>query len=179
MKGGIGLKKYENIFSCEAKFVSIFDFSNEIKDNDFLVDQIPIKIGAIELNIIHLHKFIKSRGTFIEHFIALEWPSTIMDITELDKIIEGILLSSEKKHNIHVVRQRYVILCLFGKCFHESVIKTLISNANFTFSLLLPVVIDTENAKIYHVEIPTNRFSAKGRAIKDMQEKIIKFLYKT
>ena len=171
--------KRENIFTCDAKYDSIIDFSNEVKDNDFSINQIPIIIGETVINAIHLQKITKNRGAFIEHFLALEWPSSIMDITELDKNIEGILLSSEKKCNIKVVRQRYVILCLFGKCFHENVIKTLISSASFTFSLLLPVVIDTDNGRIYHVKIPTNNYFAKGRAITDMQEKVMRFLYKT
>jgi len=141
-----------------------FEYKNEI--NDFPND------------MEFLRKIVNDKGAYItDVFIKKAIPNESEFLT-LDRKIRAMSLKIDKVSKVKVVRQRNIVLCVFVDNLTEDSFKQFISQFNFTFSILLPVIIEVNTAKVYHLEIPINKSFAKGKALVDLQKFISSTMYK-
>jgi hypothetical protein len=87
----------------------------------------------------------------------------------LDQEIHLREAKRDRETKVQIVRQRITLLCIIGHGFTELEINEFVSLFDFVFSVFFPIVISTDNAKVYYCEIPKTLRAAKGKALADLQ----------
>lgn len=161
----------------KTKDISLLEFCNKVSQNNFTRKNLQIFCTSTLIDLVHLQRVINNKGTFIGNIFSLEWSPRLNEISDIEKAIYNVSVQSEKMLHTKVIRQRFTIACFFGQNFSEEDIKLCIARFDYTFSLYLPVVIDTQGGQVYHAAIPSGNFSAKGKAFKEMQKILVEYLY--
>jgi len=104
-------------------------------------------------------------------------PQCASDFEKIDKMLHPVILKSEKNKKIIMVRERSAVFCAFVADENEEDILNFIKKADFTFSLLLPVVVNMNNGSVRHAVVPLNRSFAKGRALVNLSKLISAIFY--
>jgi len=167
--------KNDDLKIHEVKIISAKELCDNLVNDGFFIEKIP---DLLDQEIYHLQKVNKNRGAYIDEFFIVNKPISSTQFEEIDKIIIYISRESLKEINTTIIRQRCIFLCIFCEKMSEKEIRNFVSKFNYTFSILLPVVVDIQAKKIYHYDIPINKRFAKGKALVNAQQIVFKYLYK-
>ena len=113
--------------------------------------------------------FVMDSGTDIDSYV----------LEKVDKSLASTVIKNEKSQKIIAAKRRSVIFCAFCRNENRAVIQDVVSKATFTFSLLLPIVVDVSNNSVNHANIPLTYSSEKGKALVELSQLVSSIFYST
>lgn len=128
--------------------------------------------------IYYLQRIKYNKGMYIDEFCFLKDVVSLEQGMELfEEISKNSTIKDVGKKN-PIILQKCVFLCVFCNKKNDVDIRKFITKFNYIFSVFVPIFIDTEVGEVYYNKIPRNKRFAKGKALANSQQLILKYLCK-
>lgn len=126
----------------------------------------------------YLQRIKYNKGMYIDEFFIFK---DVVSLEQVMKLFDEVSKKSKIKYakkRMSVIRQKCIFVCVFCNNKNDVDFIKFIKNFDYIFSIFVPVFIDTEEGEMYYYKIPNNQRLAKGKALDNSQQLVLKYLCK-